>query len=191
MSDSSMLAAACATDGKNAGWLPESYGFLRIHKVNIDYAMAEYQVVWPNAKLWRGYYNAGDDGLKWSGWQPLATATPPQEFDLPLAEGYTANGGCKYSKDQFGIVRVVGNINKSSGTFASNTPFATLPAGFRPGRYGGFVAIANSLPVEASKRHPAVVQVSVDGNITISMMSETDQTAFQQIIFAIQFPTAD
>lgn len=124
-------------------------------------------------------------------WIKLAPATPPQEFDLPLAEGYTANGGCKYSKDQFGIVRVVGNINKSSGTFASNTPFATLPAGFRPGRYGGFVAIANSLPVEASKRHPAVVQVSVDGNITISMMSETDQTAFQQIIFAIQFLAAD
>ena len=92
-------------------------------------------------------------------WAKLATATPPHEFDLPLAEGYTANGGCKYSKDQFGIVRVVGNINKSSGTFASNTPFATLPAGFRPGRYGGFVAIANSLPVEPTKPHPAVVQV--------------------------------
>lgn len=128
---------------------------------------------------------------QWIGWKLQALATPPQEFDLPLAEGYTASGGCKYSKDQFGIVRVVGNINKSSGTFASNTPFATLPAGFRPGRYGGFVAIANSLPVEASKRHPAVVQVSVDGNITISMMSETDQTAFQQIIFAIQFLAAD
>lgn len=37
----------------------------------------------------------------------LATATPPQEYDLPLAEGATSVGaGYKntYSKDQFGIV---------------------------------------------------------------------------------------
>ncbi|MFQ7242211.1 hypothetical protein [Agathobaculum sp.] len=136
MSDSSMLAAACATDGKNAGWLPESYGFLRIHKVNIDYAMAEYQVVWPNAELWRGYYNAGDDGLKWSGWQPIATATPPQEFVLPLAEGfvhYDPSTKSTYSKSQEGLVVVHFYCKKADGTdIVQNDTIAMLPEGFHP-----------------------------------------------------------
>lgn len=134
MGNNSMFAVAFATDGKTAGWLPESYGFLRIHKVNIYYAMAEYQVVWPNAELWRGYYNAGDDGLKWSGWQPIATAIKPQEFSLPLAEGVTTVGaGYKniYSKDQFGIVRVWFSVHFESIP-ASGTHVFNLPEGFRP-----------------------------------------------------------
>ena len=133
MGNNSMFAVACATDGKTAGWLPESYGFLRIHKVNNYYAMAEYQVVWPNAKLWRGYYNAGDDGLKWSGWQPIATAIKPQEFDLPLAEGVTPVTGFKntYSKDQFGVVRVWFSTHFESIPTSGAHVFY-LPEGFRP-----------------------------------------------------------
>src|SRR5699024_2026766 len=37
----------------------------------------------------------------WSEWKTLATATPPQEFDLPLAEGWT--GLAKYYKTQENI----------------------------------------------------------------------------------------
>lgn len=191
MGNNSMFAAACATDGKTAGWLPESYGFLRIHKVNIYYAMAEYQVVWPNAELWRGYYNAGDDGLKWSGWQPIATATPPQEFDLPLAEGYTQNNGCKYSKDQFNVVRVTFNLSKSAGTIAGGEVVATLPAGFRPKRYWACVAIGNNIPSDAATRHPVVVQVATNGEISASMMVETDQAELRAIVCAMEFLAAD
>ena len=131
MGDNSMFAAACSTEGKTAGWLPESYGFLRIHKVNNYYAMAEYQVVWPNAELWRGYYNAGDDGLKWSGWQPISTATPPQEFDLPLAEGFSKHYCASYCKTQEGMVTVALWI-AGSGAANVETTIATLPEGFRP-----------------------------------------------------------
>ncbi len=176
------MTANTGITGLPDGWPQARHDFIRFYNGNLAYTL-DLLANYGNQRL--AYRLATGD------WSEIATATKPQEFDLPLAEGYTANGGCKYSKDQFGIVRVVGNINKSSGAFAPNTPFATLPAGFRPGRYGGFVAIANSLPVEVSKRHPAVVQVSVDGNISISMMSETDQSAFQQIIFAIQFLAAD
>ena len=67
-------------------------------------------------------------------WIKLATATPPQEFDLPLAEGVTSIGaGYKntYSKDQFGIVRVWFSVHFES-IQASGTHVFNLPEGFRP-----------------------------------------------------------
>lgn len=75
-----------------------------------------------------GYPNWGN------GWRQLATATPPQEFDLPLAEGVTTVGaGYKnvYSKDQFGIVRVWFSVHFDSIP-TSGTHVFNLPEGFRP-----------------------------------------------------------
>ena len=83
-------------------------------------------------KAWIDAYN----GTTWLGWIPIATATPPQEFDLPLAEGFT--GYAKYSKDQFGRVLVMlQDIARSDGAaLAVNeiTVISTIPAGFRPHR---------------------------------------------------------
>ena len=186
MSDSSMLAAACATDGKNAGWLPESYGFLRIHKVNIDYAMAEYQVVWPNAKLWRGYYNAGDDGLKWSGWQPIATATPPQEFDLPLAEGW--NGWVKYSKDQFGRVLVYGLVAKSTALLSGDV-IGTFPEGFRPSRTCPMTITSNNSTDGKSFATSGYVQPSGVFTLTNGTIS-SGYNVGNNIAFNFVFPAA-
>lgn len=66
-------------------------------------------------------------------WAKLATATPPQEFDLPLAEGVTPVTSFKnsYSKDQFGIVRVWFSVHFESIP-ASGTHVFHLPEGFRP-----------------------------------------------------------
>lgn len=64
----------------------------------------------------------------------IATATKPQEFNLPLAEGVTTVGaGYKniYSKDQFGIVRVWFSVHFESIP-ASGTHVFNLPEGFRP-----------------------------------------------------------
>lgn len=173
MGNNSMFAAACATDGKTAGWLPESYGFLRIHKVNNYYAMAEYQVVWPNAALWRGYYNAGDDGLKWSGWQPIATATPPQEFDLPLLDGWYTNDRAQYRKTQEGLVVVNAILELSEGYSASDsTQIAGLPEGFRP-------ATPFMYPVsvqDGSTRASAIVQIGTNGTIIYYGASNTTAT---------------
>ena len=57
----------------------------------------------------------------------LSTATPPQEFDLPLASGFS--GTAKYSKDQFGKVLLTIDI---TGSYSNATVIGTLPAGFRP-----------------------------------------------------------
>lgn len=161
MGDNSMFAVACATEGKTAGWLPESYGFLRIHKVNNYYAMAEYQVVWPNAELWRGYYNAGDDGLKWSGWQPISTATKPQEFDLSLAEGLGKYGKCTYWKTQDGICFV--NFAVSSSGLQNESVIATLPAGFRPAD----VVISGGQGVSENARVATDIEIRPNGIIKI------------------------
>ena len=63
----------------------------------------------------------------------IATATPPQEFALPLAEGVTPVTSFKntYSKDQFGIVRVWFSVHFESIPEV-NAPVFTLPEGFRP-----------------------------------------------------------
>ena len=127
----------------------------------------------------------------WNPWRLLATATPPQEFDLPLAEGYTQNNGCKYSKDQFNVVRVTFNLSKSAGTIAGGEVVATLPAGFRPKRYWACVAIGNNIPSDAATRHPVVVQVATNGEISASMMVETDQAELRAIVCAMEFLAAD
>ena len=67
-------------------------------------------------------------------WAKLATATPPQEFDLPITAGYEDQiYQNTYYKTQDGIVHVSFCIRKTTSTaFDSQEVFATLPAGFRP-----------------------------------------------------------
>ena len=62
---------------------------------------------------------------------PLATATPPQEFDLPLATGISKNVTAAYLKTQDGLVHCYGSV---VGSFAANVPtkFAFLPEGYLP-----------------------------------------------------------
>ena len=65
---------------------------------------------------------------------PIATATPPQVFDLPITAGYEDQlYQNTYYKTQDGIVHVSFCIRKTTSTaFDSQEVFATLPAGFRP-----------------------------------------------------------
>ena len=53
--------------------------------------------------------------------------TPPQEFDFPLADGFS--GTAKYSKNQFGQILLTIDI---TGSYSNATVIGTLPAGFRP-----------------------------------------------------------
>lgn len=59
----------------------------------------------------------------------LATATPPQEFNLPLAEGMSVGYPCTYYKNQFNEVKIVG---AAKGNLSDGVLLATLPEGFRP-----------------------------------------------------------
>lgn len=66
-----------------------------------------------------------------AGWQKLATATPPEGYNLPLSDGISVQDGLSavYSKNQFGEVVVHGNL---VGQMQNGSVIATLPAGFRP-----------------------------------------------------------
>lgn len=79
----------------------------------------------------------------WKPWRLLATATPPQEFDLSLAEGVSAVSSA-YWKDQFGIVTGHFNVLASSSQTGSYPVIATLPEGFRPSRQANATAVVSS-----------------------------------------------
>ena len=64
-------------------------------------------------------------------WFEIATATPPQEFDLPLAEGIETTTRCVYWKNQFDEVTVICDCTTSQDATSSVT-LAMLPQGFRP-----------------------------------------------------------
>lgn len=71
-----------------------------------------------------------------AGWQKLATAKSPEEYDLPLASGIVNNSPAKsvYFKDQFGVVTV--SIHAHGETDIPNgTVISIIPDGYRP-KYG-------------------------------------------------------
>lgn len=67
----------------------------------------------------------------WNPWRLLATATPPQEFDLPLADNWTNQQASTYFKTQEGIV-VARIAIKSTAEYTSGGLLFKLPEGFRP-----------------------------------------------------------
>lgn len=97
-----------------------------------------------------------------SPWYPVAAATPPQEYDLPLADGIGSSA--KYSKDQFGRVQLRGWITGAT----DNSVLATLPAGFRPASRAHFIQAIYS----ASQCGIARVAIETDGTIFVEKIQD-------------------
>lgn len=117
---------------------------------------------------------------------PIATATPPQEFDLPLAEGVTIVGaGYKntYSKDQFGIVRVWFSVHFESIPEV-NAPVFTLPEGFRPDS-----VCDNAATLSMGAHYPALLSISASG-IAIVSHGDIEQAGAINLHGYIEFPAA-
>ncbi|MBM6725252.1 hypothetical protein [Pseudoflavonifractor phocaeensis] len=78
-------------------------------------------------KVWRAEFT---NGFLYR-WREVAFCDPPQEYDLPLAEGVTALYKCRYRKDQFGniVIKIAARITGASKGFVN---VATLPEGYRP-----------------------------------------------------------
>ena len=96
----------------------------------------------------------------WLGWKMLATATSPQQFDLPLAEGWQIKNYAKYWVNQAGEVSLFFRVGKSNGDTTQGV-ISTLPTGFRP-----------AVPVHAAaisypSLYPALLVVGTDGTITV------------------------
>lgn len=117
----------------------------------------------------RTWTNTTDAG-EWTEWVPQANATPPQEFDLPLLDGWYTNDRAQYRKTQEGLVVVNAILELSEGYSASDsTQIAVLPEGFRP-------ATSFMYPVsvqDGSTRASALVQIGTNGTIIYYGASNT------------------
>ena len=75
------------------------------------------------------YVRKNINSAGWTNWYRFATATSPQEYDIPLTEGIS--GTAKYFKIQENVVSIIlSDINKSQ--WVSNETIGVLPEGFRP-----------------------------------------------------------
>lgn len=95
-------------------------------------------------------------------WFEIATATPPQEFDLPLASGFSNGGGGNslYWKDQFNQVHFLVSVTNQN-SLSSGDVIATLPAGFRPSKTAIFVLGS----LVSAVRKTGSLNVKSDGSI--------------------------
>ena len=105
-------------------------------------------------------------GEAWRKWEPIATATPPQEYDLPLAAGLSNDNQYArsvYWRDQFGVVTFFFQVIKSgtSADIGNGERLAILPAGFRPKALANFAAHFEDIGNFA----PALGVVHQDGSI--------------------------
>lgn len=65
----------------------------------------------------------------WTEWVKITTATSPQEYELPVLDGWVGN--IRYSKNQFN--EVICQVTLTPGSNAvSGAVLGTLPTGFRP-----------------------------------------------------------
>lgn len=107
----------------------------------------------------------------WTEWSRLATATKPQEFDLPLAEGVTALQPCTYWKNQFGDVTIGGC---AANGISDNITIATLPTGFRPAK-----AVERPATLSGGgERYAGSVLIGTDGAIRIRTPATTNAVVF-------------
>ena len=149
-------------------WIDPTYGHFFIdvfHHMDIWVRQTAYEV-----NSTRMYTRACLSG-SWSQWQPIATATPPQVFDLPLADGITALQPCTYYKNQFSEVTLGGC---TSGSVSDGATIATLPEGFRPDhlieRPATFTASGN--------RYAGSVFIDTAGIVTLHTPAEATNVVF-------------
>lgn len=130
------------------------------------------------------YVGGPDDYLPW---ELISTATKPQEYSLPLAEGVTALGaGYKntYSKDQFGFVRVWVGV-KFESVPDLYAPVFTLPMGFRPDSQ-----CSSAVVLTYGENYPAAIHIGSDGGTSLDhgTISHTGQINLHGFI---EFPAGD
>lgn len=134
----SILIASCGVPNTLSERPTESqYGYIFCYKTSD--AMASFEWGEPPSgsggygNLYRAQYRTLSNP-NFTGWRKLATATKPQEFEMPLAEGWMpidARYGAVYWKTQESIVNISLSL-KSDHTVTDGEIITTLPSGFRP-----------------------------------------------------------
>lgn len=115
------------------------------------------------------------DGESWHDWVSNATATPPQEYNLPLAEGITDMQPCIYWKNQFREVTLSGC---AANSISDSITIATLPVGFRPAK----TVERPATLLGGGQRYAGSLMISTDGAVKIRTPVTTNA-----VIFAASF----
>lgn len=105
----------------------------------------------------------GED--QWGAWKQISTATPPQEFSLPLADGI--GGSARYIKTQESIVYIFGWITGAH----LESEIAILPEGFRP-KYN--VVATASASSNDTTNSSVRIRFSTDGRIVAEKADDTN-----------------
>lgn len=116
----------------------------------------------------------------WHQWYRLATAEPPQEYELPLVVGYTS-GNAKYFILQNRVVHISGYISSIDNVFSFEQVLGTLPVGYRPKEVVHSPSVAHP-PIVAG-----LIHVHPDGNILLRVDNVTSQKA---VYFSFSFLSA-
>lgn len=163
MAVNSVAMLTLGTAGSTAGWIPLNYPLLIVKKGRgSTHVMFEAQTQGGGGgPLYRGYYNKNATyGNKWTGWTKISTATPPQEYNLPLTEGIREQVHASYCKSQEGLVFISGWVK---GAAKSGT-IAILPVGYRP-RYAQQIVVPQSS--DSDKNDTARIEIYTSGEIRL------------------------
>ena len=158
---------------------PDTYTLITIYRAAAPYVICR-AVRMSDGKEYVGTWNP-DREPNWTGWMEQACATPPQQFNLPLADGLIQSSASWYSKDQFGQVHVHGAISAGSGSLEWDTLVATLPEGYRPSaKIESAAAFASGV-----ENGPGSVAVSADGTIKVFPdISVAQKVAYFDLFFS-------
>lgn len=163
------------------------YGLLLARKITDNSMLLEWHNQLNDDGTIAGDYTSTYRSLSstpWSGWAPVATATAPQEYDLPLASNVTALYSCRYSRDQFGRVLCYGAM-KPTQEITSGITIAKLPAGFRPTNVLRVAGIVVPQGADVS-----TIGIGVFTNGEISVRGAVVPSTAQYVSFAMVFQGA-
>ena len=153
-------------------------GICRVVRLSAERVSFEFSVKSESSyrpQKWIGFYASS---VGWSGWVKQSTAEPPQEYDLPLAEGITTTQRCVYHKNQFSEVSVRGI---ASGNIVNGVLIATLPVGFRPA-----YTLEYPATFAADGDRPAgTISVGTDGTIRAQVVSSSFAVIFSASFIAL------
>lgn len=108
-------------------------------------------------------YERNFNGINWSKWARIATATPPQEGNIPVVDGIREIGQCMYFQQQDGTTHffVVAGAGSDGAQISNNQNFAVAPIGARPKAQYYYPAVA----VSGGNTLNGYVSVNPDGTI--------------------------
>lgn len=114
----------------------------------------------------------------------IATATPPQEYALPLADGYVAGAsGAFYSKTQDGIVTItISDVQRADGLGLASGIISTIPVGFRPHR---LISVACNFTAAEYNTNisSGILQALPNGEVWIGVIDQSAHAIHGQICY--------